>query len=103
MKVIRAPDFKADLPWDAFRIACMAGISLRLHWTDRPYQWHVNDGEEVLAVLDGIVDMHYRDNNTDDVVTLAAGDIFFASIGTDHAAHPRGEARILVIEKSGSV
>ena len=25
-----------------------------------------------------------------------------AGIGTEHAAHPRGEARILVIEKAGS-
>jgi mannose-6-phosphate isomerase-like protein (cupin superfamily) len=102
MKVIRSREFKADQPWDALRIACMAGITVQLHWTDKPYQWHVNDGEEVFAVLDGVVDMHYRDNNTQDVVTLAAGDIFFASIGTEHAAHPRGEARILVIEKAGS-
>jgi mannose-6-phosphate isomerase-like protein (cupin superfamily) len=102
MKVIRPREFTADQPWGALRIACMAGITMRLHWTDKPYQWHVNDGEEVFAVLDGVVDMHYRDNNTQDVVTLTAGDIFFASIGTQHAAHPRGEARILVIEKAGS-
>jgi hypothetical protein len=31
------------------------------------------------------------------------GDIFYASIGTEHVAHPRGEARVLVIESEGSV
>ncbi len=38
----------------------MNGITTRVHWTDQPYKWHVNDGEEVFAVLDGKVDMHYR-------------------------------------------
>jgi hypothetical protein len=31
------------------------------------------------------------------------GAIFFAGIGTEHFAHPQGEARILVIERDGSV
>ncbi|RAF76728.1 cupin, partial [Burkholderia multivorans] len=34
---------------------------------------------------------------------LEAGDVFHASAGTEHVAHPLGEARILVIEKEGSV
>ncbi|HBL94816.1 MAG TPA: cupin, partial [Hyphomonas sp.] len=28
---------------------------------------------------------------------------FFAGIGCEHVAHPRGEARILVVEQEGSV
>jgi hypothetical protein len=35
-------------------------------------------------------------------VALNPGDIFFAEIGCEHVAHPRGEARILVVEKEGS-
>jgi len=54
-------------------------------------------------VLDGTVDMHYRENGAEKVVTLNAGDVFFAGIGCEHVAHPRGEARILVVEKEGSV
>ena len=34
---------------------------------------------------------------------MTVGDIFYASVGTEHVAHPVGEARILVIEKEGSV
>jgi len=28
---------------------------------------------------------------------------FYADIGAEHVAHPQGEARILVIEKAGSI
>ena len=81
----------------------MNGITTRLHWTDQPYRWHVNDGQEVFVVLDGQVRMHYRENGSERTVTLDSGDILYASVGTEHAAHPRGIARILVVESEGSV
>ena len=103
MKIFRARDFKADRPLGALDVADMGGITTRLHWTDRPYQWHVNDGEEVFAVLDGRVDMHWREGGVEHVATLEAGDIFYATVGTEHVAHPIGEARILVVERAGSI
>jgi mannose-6-phosphate isomerase-like protein (cupin superfamily) len=84
-------------------IANMGGITTRLHWTDQPYKWHVNDGEEVFVVLDGEVSMHYRVHGAEKSVTLKVGDIFYASVGTEHVAHPVGPARILVVESEGSV
>jgi len=103
MKFIRARDFTGKKAWDALPVATMNGISTRLHWTDQPYQWHTNDGEEVFVVLDGSVDMHYRDEFGEHVVTMESGDICHAAIGTEHVAHPRGSARILVVETEGSV
>lgn len=103
MKTIRSKDFTASRAWGALDIANMGGITTRLHWTDQPYKWHVNDGEEVFAVLDGTVDMHYRDGGAEHVVTLGTGDVFYAGIGCEHVAHPRGAARILVVEREGSV
>ncbi len=103
MIVTRSKQFKAERAWGAKTIANMSGVTTRLHWTDQPYKWHVNVGEEVFAVLDGIVDMHYRESGAALVVTLEAGDIFFAAVGCEHVAHPRGEARILVVEQEGSV
>jgi mannose-6-phosphate isomerase-like protein (cupin superfamily) len=103
MKVIRSREFTAERAWGAMNIASMNGVTTRLHWTDAPYEWHVNDGEEVFAVLDGTVDMHYREQGTEQIAVLQAGDVFFAGIGCEHVAHPRGQARILVIEKEGSV
>lgn len=81
----------------------MGGITTRLHWTDQPYKWHINDGEEIFVVLDGSVNMLYRENGEEKAVKLDVGDIFYASIGTEHVAHPIGEARILVVEKEGSI
>ena len=88
--------------FSATDIANMDGITTRLHWTDQPYKWHVNDGEEVFAVMDGTVDMHYREGGVEKVTTLHAGDVFFAEPGCEHVARPRGEARILVVEREGS-
>ena len=103
MKIIRSKDFTASRPWGALDIANMAGITTRLHWTDSPYQWHVNDGQEVFAVLDGRVEMRYREEGQECVTILEMGDIFYASVGTEHVAHPIGPARILVVESEGSV
>ena len=54
-------------------------------------------------VLDGEVEMRYRDAGEECRVRLGVGDIFYAGIGCEHVAHPKGAARILVIEKEGSV
>ncbi|USE71869.1 cupin [Pseudoalteromonas maricaloris] len=103
MEIIRSKTFTAQRAWGAKDIANMNGITTRLHWTDQPYKWHVNDGEEVFVVLDGVVDMFYKEDGVEQSALLQTGDIFYASIGTEHVAHPRGEARILVIESEGSV
>ena len=103
MKVFRGSTFKADRPWGAADIANMGGVTTRLHWTDQPYKWHVNDGEEVFAVLNGRVEMRYRDGGVEHSTILETGDVFHAAVGTEHVAHPIGEARILVIEREGSV
>jgi mannose-6-phosphate isomerase-like protein (cupin superfamily) len=103
MEVIRSKEFTASKAWGAKDIASMNGITTRLHWTDKPYKWHVNDGEEVFAVMDGVVEMLYKESNEIKSAILNTGDIFFASIGTEHVAHPQGQARILVVERAGSV
>ncbi|MEE9310146.1 MAG: hypothetical protein V3U64_03930 [Cocleimonas sp.] len=102
-KTIKSKTFTADKAWGALDIATMNGITTRLHWTNKSYKWHINDGEEVFVVLDGVVDMHYKINSELKIITLNVGDIFHAVIGTEHVAHPKGEARILVIESEGSV
>ena len=49
------------------------------------------------------VEMFFKENRVEQSAMLETGDIFYASIGTEHVAHPRGEARILVVESEGSV
>ncbi len=103
MEIIKSKDFTADRAWGAKDIANMNGVTTRLHWTNKPYVWHINDGEEVFVVLDGKVNMFYKEEGIEKSTVLNIGDIFYASIGTEHVAHPIGIARILVIEKEGSI
>jgi mannose-6-phosphate isomerase-like protein (cupin superfamily) len=103
MAIIRSRDFTGDRAWDALPLAVMNGITVQLHWTDQPYPVHVNDGQEVFVVLEGRVEMRHREQGTERVTVLEAGDIFVASVGTEHAASPLGEARVLVVESEGSI
>ncbi len=103
MKLINPLQFSARRPWEALDIARIEGATVRLHWTNRPYHWHVNDGVEVFVVLDGVVDMHYLENGEEKQARIRAGEIFYAEQGDAHYADPVGEARILVIEREGSV
>lgn len=103
MKIVKSAEFTAERAWGALDIATMNGITCRLHWTDAPYKWHVNDGEEVFAVMQGRVTMRVRRDGVEEVHVLDAGDIFHAHPGDEHIAEPIGQARILVIEKEGSV
>lgn len=97
-----ARTFRAARAWGARDIAEIDGATVRLHWTDQPYKWHRNDGIEVFVVLEGAVDMHYREGGEEKRVRLESADMFVARDGDEHVAHPLGEARILVIERKGS-
>ncbi len=102
MKIIHSKEFSSNIPWDSIDIANMNGITTRLHWTNKEYKWHINDGDEVFVVLDGTVKMLYRINGEEKSTLLNEGDIFYATAGTEHLACPIGEVRVLVIEKEGS-
>jgi mannose-6-phosphate isomerase-like protein (cupin superfamily) len=103
MRFLDASSFTADHPWGALQIAEIDDATVRLHWTDAPYIWHVNDGPEVFVVLDGAVDMHYRQDGEHRVEHLTPGRVCLADVGDEHVAHPAPEARILVVERKGSV
>ena len=104
MRYITPTDFTPDTAWQALDIANIDGVTTRLHWTDTPYKWHVNDGQEVFVVLDGAVDMHVRGKDGSVTIThMQPGMIAHATEGVEHVAHPVTPSRILVIERDGSV
>lgn len=103
MRFIDPQEFTATRAWDALDVAEIDGATVRLHWTDAPYVWHVNDGTEVFVVLEGAVDMHYRRDGQEHVERLGPGRICHAEPGDEHVAHPVGAARVLVVERKGSV
>ncbi|PIE09968.1 MAG: cupin [Rhodobacterales bacterium] len=104
MRIITPTDFTGTRAWDAQLIERFTGATtVRLHWTDQPYRWHVNDGPEVFVVLSGMVDMHARENGVETIHPMRPGDIFHVRAGGAHVAHPQGPAHVLVIEREGSV
>ncbi|WP_239670993.1 hypothetical protein [Vibrio variabilis] len=48
----------------------------------------------MFVVLDGVVDMLYRENRVEKAAVLNVGDIFYASIATEQVAHPVGVVRV---------
>lgn len=103
MRTIVPNTFTGSKAWAALDVERIDDVTIRLHWTDQPYIWHVNDGPEVFVVLDGEVDMHTRQDGTESIHRLGVGDIFHAQDGDEHVAHPIGNARVLVIERAGSI
>ncbi len=103
MKHINPLSFTGTKAWEALDVERFDAATVRLHWTNQPYHWHVNDGPEVFVVLKGKVRMHIRDGGEEKVLILQEGDIFHASEGDAHFAQPDDEARILVIERPGSI
>jgi mannose-6-phosphate isomerase-like protein (cupin superfamily) len=60
MRTILSGSFTGSTAWEALEVERIGAATIRLHWTDQPYQWHINDGPEVFVVLDGVVDMYVR-------------------------------------------
>ena len=74
MRKIAPQDFTGARAWAALDIERFTrATTVRLHWTDEAYKWHVNDGPEVFVVLDGEVDMHCRGATGETVFRLRAG------------------------------
>ncbi|HWL80606.1 MAG TPA: cupin domain-containing protein [Roseomonas sp.] len=88
--------------WSGPDVARMPDAVVKLRWTDQPYRWHVNTGQEVFAVLAGRVAMHLREDGAERVVTLGPGDVLHLPAGAEHVAHPLGPACLLVVEQAGS-
>lgn len=104
MRKISPNDFTGTRAWAAMPIERIDGATtVRMHWTDAPYKWHINDGPEVFVVLDGVVEMYVRQGSDVTIHKLEVGEIFHAENGDEHVAHPIGTARVLVIEREGSV
>jgi mannose-6-phosphate isomerase-like protein (cupin superfamily) len=102
MKVFSAHGFTTDRSWGSELLGDFGDVTVRMHWTDKPYKWHQNTGKETFVVLDGLVDMHVRENGVETIIRLKAGEGVAVEDGDEHVAHPIGEARILVVELKGS-
>jgi mannose-6-phosphate isomerase-like protein (cupin superfamily) len=100
MQKYEGASFPGEGAWRGPNIAMLEKAAVVLRWTDQPFVWHANIGEEVFVVLAGVVDMHVRaQDGSVSVVALEPGDILHIREGEEHVAHPRGAARVLVVEE----
>lgn len=100
MQKFEGARFPGETAWRGPDIAVLNRVVVVLRWTDQPFVWHANTGDEVFVVLDGVVDMHVRSADAPEaIVVLNPGDILHIREGEEHVAHPRGVARVLVIEE----
>lgn len=99
MKIYKSMEFRAERAWGSASLMDMAEHHVRIHWTDQPYRWHTNSGDEVFVVLHGEVEMHFGDEGDERIARLRTGDTAVIPSGERHVACPVGEARILVVER----
>jgi mannose-6-phosphate isomerase-like protein (cupin superfamily) len=98
---IDASTFRGDKAWTGPTLANIDRAVVKLRWTDTPFRFHANDGDEVFAVMSGAVDMHVRAGPEAEVevVRMKAGDILHLAEGEEHSAHPVGQACVLIVEE----
>ncbi|MCT2558113.1 cupin domain-containing protein [Tsuneonella sp. YG55] len=91
--------FRHDEAWEGRDLGQVGSSHAVLLYADKPYHWHENKQDELFCVLDGTVDMDLRDgiDGAERRVILERGDMALIRKGEEHVAHPRGEARILIV------
>ena len=100
MQKFDSSDLTGPVDWSGPTVAAFANAVAKLRWISTPYEWHRNSAPELFLVLDGAVDMHVRSPGEEvEVVPLERGQMLLIEAGEEHVAHPRGEARILVVEE----
>ena len=63
------------------------------------YTWHKHDDtDDFFLVLEGELDIHLRDR----IVHLGPGEMFVVPKGVEHRPVARGEAKMLLIEPTGT-
>ncbi len=102
MRFFDSADYIADRQWERARHPEI-DATVRLHWTDQPYVWHINDGTEVFVVLHGADDMHYREKPHRARRTADTRPDLRRRSQRRARCSPAPEAHILVIEGKGSV
>ena len=94
-------DLAGPADWSGPTFTGFGEAAVKLRFVKDAFRWHRNDGAEVFMVLDGEVDMHVRRPGEEaSVEHLRAGQMLLIEDGEEHIAYPRGEARVLVVERA---
>ena len=104
MQKYDAADLDGPFDWSGPTMTGIGNAVAKLRWINTPFRWHRNTGGELFLVLDGEVDMHVRSapDAEAEIVHLAPGQLLLIEEGEEHVAHPRGVAKVLVVEQEDS-
>ena len=84
--------------WSPHVIASFNGNDVRISKLEGEFVWHAHaDSDEMFVVLEGTLDIHYRDR----VETLNPGEIAVVPAGVDHKPVTRGEVHLLILNRAG--
>jgi mannose-6-phosphate isomerase-like protein (cupin superfamily) len=86
--------------WQPRTVALFNGHDVMVAKLRGEYHWHVHDTtDDFFLVLDGHLEIDLEDGTT---VTLAPGQLYIVPKGVRHRPRARDEARILLIEPTGT-
>lgn len=86
--------------WSPKIIAQMNNYHFKLVKIQGEFVWHSHaDTDEVFIVLDGSMDIHFRDGK----VTLTTGEMFVVSKGTEHKPYAAIECKLMLVEPTGTI
>ncbi len=86
--------------WSPKIIAQLNNYHFKLAKIQGEFIWHSHaDTDEVFIVLDGTMDIHFRDGK----VTLGAGEMFVVPKGTEHKPSAANECKLMLVEPAGTI
>jgi mannose-6-phosphate isomerase-like protein (cupin superfamily) len=86
--------------WSPKIIAQMNDYHFKLVKFQGEFVWHSHlDTDEVFIVLDGVMTIHFRDED----VSVAAGEMFVIPKGVEHKTSAKAECRAMLVEVAGTV
>ncbi|MEM6491482.1 MAG: cupin domain-containing protein [Pseudomonadota bacterium] len=85
--------------WSPRTVAEFNGHDVMVVKFEGAFDWHSHaDTDDFFLVLSGEIDLELRDG----VVTLKPGELFVVPSGVEHRPVAKGEAHILLIERTGT-
>ena len=85
--------------WSPRTVALFNGHDIMVAKVEGTYHWHRHDDtDDFFYVIDGELYIELRDRT----VTLRKGELFVVPAGVEHRPVARGEAHIMLIERSGT-
>lgn len=96
---------KFSQQWQPKIVGELNDFHVKLVRIEGEFVWHHHDTEdELFLVIDGSIDMHYRDEDgTEQVERFGAGEFLIVPHGVEHKPVASGETKMLLLEPKTTV